>query len=154
HSGPDPCVADDDVKMKQCADDGGCHADDTGEDAPPRGMGMAHPFQGKDERRGRKQISEFCNVRHDYFPGSRLLNILSIRSVIRSPLTMLVIDAATAMVPRTVVAVVCCRPARRIAPTTAMAEIALVSDISGVCKSRDTLRMTSMPIKVASRKTN
>ena len=41
-----------------------------------------------------------------------------------------------------------------IAPTTAIAEIALVSDISGVCSSRDTRRMTPSPMKDASTKTN
>ena len=41
----------------------------------------------------------------------------------------------------------------RIAPTTAIAEIALVSDISGVCSSGETLRITSKPRKVASMKT-
>ena len=60
------------------------------------------------------------------------------RSVIRKPLTMLVIEAATAMVPRIVVKVVCCSPATMIEPTTAIAEIALVSDISGVCRRRET----------------
>ena len=40
------------------------------------------------------------------------------------------------------------------APTTEMAEMALVSDISGVCSSGETLRITSRPTKVASMKTN
>ena len=40
------------------------------------------------------------------------------------------------------------------APTTAIAEMALVSDISGVCSSRDTRRMTSRPMNVASISTN
>ena len=35
-----------------------------------------------------------------------------------------------------------------------MAEIALVSDISGVCSSRETLRITPSPMNVASMKTN
>ena len=34
-------------------------------------------------------------------------------------------------------------------PTTAIAEIALVSDISGVCSSRETFRITSSPVNVA-----
>src|SRR5215467_6497108 len=41
----------------------------------------------------------------------------------------------------------------RIAPTTEIAEMALVSDISGVCSSGDTLRMISRPTNVASMKT-
>ena len=41
-----------------------------------------------------------------------------------------------------------------IEPTTAMAEMALVSDISGVCSSRDTRRpITPSPINVASTST-
>src|SRR5687768_11673061 len=39
------------------------------------------------------------------------------------------------------------------APTTAIAEIAFVSDISGVWSSRETRRMTPSPMKVASTKT-
>ena len=40
------------------------------------------------------------------------------------------------------------------APTMAIAEIALVSDISGVCSSRETRRMTSRPRNVDSMNTN
>ena len=60
------------------------------------------------------------------------------RSVIRNPLTMLVIDAATAIAPRIVVRSDSRSPAIRMDPTTAIAEMALVSDISGVCSSRET----------------
>ena len=38
-------------------------------------------------------------------------------------------------------------------PTTAMAEMALVSDISGVCSSRETLRITNSPVNVANMNT-
>ncbi len=41
-----------------------------------------------------------------------------------------------------------------IAPTTAMAEMALVSDISGVCSSRETRAITPRPMNVASMNTN
>ena len=40
------------------------------------------------------------------------------------------------------------------AATMAIAEMALVSDISGVCNNGDTRRMTSSPRKVESKKTN
>src|SRR5882672_9910461 len=53
----------------------------------------------------------------------------------------------------TVDRVVLCSPASRIAPTTAMASSALVKDISGVCRSGDTRRITSKPIKPASMNT-
>ena len=72
------------------------------------------------------------------------------RSVIRKPLTMLVTEANTAIAPSAVLSVVFCSPAMMIEPTTAIAEIALVSDISGVCSSRDTFWITWKPTKVAS----
>src|SRR5512143_371038 len=66
---------------------------------------------------------------------------------------MLIMEQATASVPRTVESVVFCSPATRIEPTTAMAEIALVSDISGVWSSGETRRMISRPRNVARTKT-
>ena len=45
-------------------------------------------------------------------------------------------------------------PVTMIDPTTAMAEMALVSDISGVCNSRETRRITPRPMNVASMNTN
>ena len=45
-------------------------------------------------------------------------------------------------------------PVITIEPTTAMAEIAFVSDISGVCNNRDTRLITPRPMKVASMNTN
>ena len=47
----------------------------------------------------------------------------------------------------------CVRPTRMIAPTTAIASSALVSDISGVCSSGETRLITSNPMKAASMKT-
>src|SRR5205085_1754149 len=86
--------------------------------------------------------------------SGRLLNIFSIRSVIRKPLTMFVTAAVMAMKPSTLLSVVASRePVITIAPTTEIAEIALVSDISGVCNRGDTLRITSNPTKVASMNT-
>ncbi len=66
---------------------------------------------------------------------------------------MLVIDAATATAPSTSDMVSFCSPVMMIEPTMAIAEMALVSDISGVCSRRETPRITSMPMKVASMKT-
>src|SRR5512134_3199641 len=66
---------------------------------------------------------------------------------------MLIIEQVTARVPRRVERGVFCSPATRIEPTTAMAEIAFVSDISGVCRSGDTRRMTWKPRNVARTKT-
>jgi hypothetical protein len=44
-------------------------------------------------------------------------------------------------------------PVITIEPTTAIAEMALVKDIIGVCSSRETRLMTSRPMKVASKNT-
>ena len=85
---------------------------------------------------------------------SGFLNIFSMRSVIRKPLTMLVIEAASAMAPSSVMSGGWSWPAITIEPTTAIAEIALVSDISGVCSRRETRVTTPSPMKVASMKTN
>ena len=73
--------------------------------------------------------------------------------MIRYPLTRFVVDAKTAIAPSIVLTVAFASPARMMAPTTAMDEIALVSDISGVCSSRDTFWMTSNPRNVDSMKT-
>src|SRR5579864_9490161 len=68
------------------------------------------------------------------------------RSVMRNPATMLMVANITAMVARTLLKTgELAVPVSRIAPTTEMAEIALVSDISGVCRSGDTLRTNSRP---------
>src|ERR1035437_10595447 len=76
------------------------------------------------------------------------------RSVIREPETMFVVAAVMATKPSTLLMVVASSLVMiRIAPTTEMAEIALVSDISGVWSRGDTLRITSRPTKVASMKT-
>jgi len=66
---------------------------------------------------------------------------------------MLIIDAVTATAPRMVLSGVFCSPAMTIEPTTVIAEMALVSDISGVCNSGETRRMTSSPRNVANTNT-
>src|SRR5438045_9297826 len=77
------------------------------------------------------------------------------RSVIRNPPTTLITAAVTAMKPRTRLSMLAFpAPATRIAPTTEIAEIALVSDISGVCSSGDTRRTNSKPRNAASMNTN
>src|SRR5262249_53027095 len=130
-----------------------------GIDAPARRARRVHPVQRKDEQRRGDQVPELDDaVDHDVCaPGpagfvSRL-NILSIRSVIRNPLTMFVSEATTAMAPRRRKRSGKLPPAMRMAPTIAMAEMALVSDISGVCSSRETRRITPRPMNVASTNT-
>jgi len=70
------------------------------------------------------------------------------------PPTTLAMAQITAIVPRTVLRVLSSAPAMAMEPTSEMAEMALVSDMSGVWSSGLTRRMTSKPTKVASRKTN
>ena len=87
---------------------------------------------------------------------SRFLNILSMRSVIMNPPMMFVDAATTASVPSTIDIVVCfspAPPASSIAAITLMAEMALVSDMSGVCSSGLTRRITSSPRNAARMKT-
>ena len=80
------------------------------------------------------------------FPS--FLNILTIRSVMMNPPTRLLKDAAMAIVPRTT-ASSCSAPTdndhRRNHDDSV--EIAFVSDISGVCSSGLTRRITSRPRK-------
>src|SRR5262245_35258560 len=76
------------------------------------------------------------------------------RSVIMKPLTMLVMDANRAMAPNAVIYGGWSRPVMTIEPTTAMAEIAFVRDINGVCNNRDTRLITPSPMNVASMNTN
>src|SRR5579859_4946308 len=81
------------------------------------------------------------------------LNMRNMRSVIRKPPTMLEVAATIAMVPRMAARLDLCSPARMMAPTTAMASRALVRDISGVCSSGETRRITSKPMNAASMNT-
>jgi hypothetical protein len=81
------------------------------------------------------------------------LNIFSIRSVIRKPLTILVMEAKRAMAPMMRISAGKSPPVTIIDPITAMPEIALVIDIRGVCSSRDTRRITPSPMNAASTKT-
>ena len=59
-----------------------------------------------------------------------------------------IIDAKSAMAPRMRISLGWSPPVTMIEPTTAMAEIALVSDMSGVCRRRETRAMTPMPMNV------
>src|SRR6266550_2165410 len=96
-------------------------------------------------------ISYFVNCG---FVGRLVLNILSMRSVMKNPPTTLLVAATMAMTPSTVANVLFLSPTRTMAPTTAMASRALVSDMSGVCSRGETWRMTSNPMKAASINTN
>jgi hypothetical protein len=67
---------------------------------------------------------------------------------------MLVTADVIAMNPSTLLSIVApWADVIRIAPTTEIAEIAFVKDISGVCSSGETLRITSSPRNVANMNT-
>src|SRR4051794_3874474 len=84
----------------QYRDNGACHARS---DSLSRGRGCIHPVQGEDEKRPRAQVRELADdldhVRLASARRSLVLNSFSIRSVMRKPLTMFVIEAKSATVP-------------------------------------------------------
>src|SRR5258708_22592428 len=72
----------------------------------------------------------------------------------RNPATMLMVANATATIPRILLSIgELPLPETRIAPTTEIAEIALVSDIRGVCNKGDTRRTSSRPSGTARTRT-
>lgn len=73
---------------------------------------------------------------------SFFLNISSIRRVTRKPPKTLTAASATASTPMTFPGTVSVSAAASIAPTITMAEIALVTAISGVCKAGVTFQTT------------
>ncbi len=81
------------------SDDGHGHGGDAGVDAASGRLRAAHPHEGENEERGRDEVRDlndgFC---HD-LPFSFVLNILSMRFVMRKPETMLVIEANKATAP-------------------------------------------------------
>ena len=84
-------------------EDGDRRAGHTGVNAIAGGGGGVHPVQGEDEADRRDDVPDLAEtVQHQWVPSrlSDVLNIFSMRSVIRKPLTMLVIDANRAMAPR------------------------------------------------------
>src|SRR5581483_7738247 len=113
----------------------------------------------QNEQRRRNQIRQLRRAiagekfPHGFVRSSRR-NIFSIRSVIKKPLTMFVVEANSATAPSKLMYQACSEPATAIAPITAIAEMALVIDISGVCSRRETRVITPNPINVASRNTN
>ncbi len=99
----DPGVVDD-LGLRPGGEHGDHHAADAGVHAVPRGLRIAHPMEREDEERGRDEVREL-DQRMNHLgaalpPASRVLNILSMRLVMRKPLTMLVIEAKSATAPR------------------------------------------------------
>ena len=152
----DPLVVDDAV-VKQRADDRQQHAELAGPDAAARGGRRAHPLEREDEQSRGDQVRDFDEVsvanHGSWFLGAAGLEHLE-HAVGDDESADDVAggrdDRERAQhrgEPRLP------SPARMIAPTTAMASSALVSDISGVCSSGETRRITSKPMNAASMKT-
>src|ERR1700688_1875576 len=152
-----------DAVVQQRAADGQQHTDFACPDTVAGRGRRTHPLQREDEQHARDEIQKLNDdlaareiTRHHLAAGlaaGRLdLNIFNMRSVIRKPPTMLLVAATTATNPKTAESVLLCSPTRRIAPTTAIASNALVSDINGVCSRGETRRITSNPMNPASTK--
>src|ERR1035438_743827 len=153
--------------VQQRAADRQQHADFARPDAVAGRGRRTHPLQREDEQHARDEIQKLdedlasCEFGCHYWPtdlaaglaaGRLDLNIFNMRSVIRKPPTMLLVAATTAINPKTAESVLLCSPTSTIAPTTAIASKALVSDINGVCSSGETRRITSNPMNPASTK--
>src|ERR1700722_8364011 len=139
--------------IEKCRGDGKCRANFAGDHSMTCGGRRAEPLQRENEEDGCDDVGEVDELTngnriHDFL-GFPVLNMRSMRSVIRKPPTMLLNEAATAMVPSMVVSLVSCRPAMMMAATTTMASRAFVSDISGVCSSGETRLINSNPTKPA-----
>src|ERR1700739_3469097 len=151
----DPLVIHDAV-VQQRAGNREQHSQFAGPDAMARRSRRTHPLQRQNEQRACDQINDFdwklvsSEFVHGFVAGRLDLNIFSMRSVMRNPPTMLLVAATTAIVPRIGDRALLCSPTRTLEPTTAMASRAFVSDMSGVCSSGDTRRITSKPINPAS----
>ena len=77
------------------------------------------------------------------------LNMPSIRSVTMKPPTMLIVPKAIAITPITFSSVSSAEPITISPPSMTMPWIALVCDISGVCRVVGTFEITSKPTKAA-----
>src|SRR5205823_3417998 len=116
----------------------------------------AQKLQPDDEEDGDQEVDQFGSDCHLPFPSfppdSRPLNISSMRSVTTNPPTTLMVARTTATKPSTISTGVCALAAITRAPTTMMPWIALVPDISGVCRIVGTFEITSKPMKMVSTK--
>src|SRR5204862_6203371 len=144
HEGDDDPFPIDNAVAQQGAANGQHHADLARPYARPRRRWRTHPLQRQNEQRAGDQINDLdrvlasseLGVHQDFvpcgLPGRLDLNILSMRSVMKNPPTTLLFAAMMAITPSTVANVLFFSPTSTIAPTTAIASSALVSDISGV----------------------
>src|SRR6185312_11288280 len=148
---PDPLIADD-LRIEQRSHDGSGHARCCQQHSPAGRIGMGKPLQSKYEQNGSREVGELnVDVQAAFpfwalspgFTGISRLNIFSMRSVIRNPPITLIEAETTATNPSQVLmGLSLCRPAITMAPTTEIADRALVADIRGVCRSGGTREIT------------
>ncbi len=91
----------DDLGLDPGRDHGEQHRHNTGVDATAGRFRIVHEMKREDEQHRADEVGELRYGVDHFFTSSRGdLNILSIRSVMRKPLTMFVIEAKSAMAPR------------------------------------------------------
>src|SRR2546429_6061692 len=120
------------------------HARGGGEVAVARALGRAQLLQPEDEQR-RGQEAGQRNQRVHFLAGCRPLNISSMRSVTTKPPTTLGVARMTATRPSTTVTGEAGPAAMRMAPTSVMPWIAVVPDLSDVCRTVGNVVMTTEP---------
>src|SRR5258708_3066348 len=104
----------------------------------PRRRRSVHPVQRDDEERPGGQIRDLADggdhVRLTFVGRSPVLNSFSIRSVIRKPLTMFVIEAKSATAPRVRIAGGASPPPTRIPPPTPLPDIPFLIALNAAWK--------------------
>src|SRR5438876_10364766 len=119
--------------MQQRARDGQHHTDLTGPYSAAGSARRAHPSQRQNEERAGDQINDVNDVLisgeigHGLV-GRLVLNIFSMRSVIRNPPTTLLVAATTAFTSRTAENGLLCTPNRTMVARTPNVSRSIVSD--------------------------
>src|ERR1700691_5246705 len=114
----------------------------------------AEPFDRQNKKHGGDDVRAIekllgGDLAHGFLGCLPVLNMRSMRSVMKKPPTILLNEAATAMSPRMVESRVSWRPAMMMAAITTIASSALVRDISGVCSRGETRLISSNPTNPA-----
>src|SRR5208282_3732900 len=136
-----------DLGVVQSGEDGDGRSEFADDNATLGGDRRAEPLDRQNEADGGRDVREIDQLLdvgrgHGFFAALPVLNMLSIRSVMTKPPTMLLKEAATATRPRRVERRVSWRPAMMMAATTTIASSAFVKDIRGVCSSGETRLMS------------
>ena len=106
HESDDDQVVADDLVVEECADDCEEHAHRGELHAASRRIWLGEAAKAEDERRRSGNVGDLdeeCANLRVHFGASVFLNILSMRSVITNPPTTLMVAAATATAPMTLI---------------------------------------------------